>query len=262
MRYVHLETPPWVRRGDGHALYLCPRSGAPRPLSCRAELWNSGFELHEELRVRVLQIVLPFALVRTSCCGSIGRLHNLVVVMVSRMRLCSPTSSGTQAGYRFALPWCFCAFGHEKQHSVLMMATTANQVEDTLRYQDEDFSDTDFDDEESVASLETDDGEDHEPESILAEFSTKTGNTWYLVKWQDCPILRSSWEGQELSVPYPAIAEAWHIERQKQREGKSKPFDIPAFERKVLDVELAERRRRVLRRLKRKINRVLSIVSD
>lgn len=130
----------------------------------------------------------------------------------------------------------------------------------TTRYLD-DLSDSDFDDEESVASLDTDDGEDHQPESILAQVSIKNGTIWYLVKWVDCPLLRSSWEGQELAVSHPSIVEAWLVERQKQLDGTSKPFDIPAFERRVLDVELAERRRRVLRRLKRKVNRVLSIVS-
>jgi hypothetical protein len=113
---------------------------------------------------------------------------------------------------------------------------------------------------DSIASLETDDGTDHPPEKILAQHSSKNGFIWYLVKWQDCPVLRSSWEGVELFADCPQVLENWLIERQKQIDGKSKPLDIEAFNKAVLDVEKAERERRSLRRLKRQINRILSIV--
>ncbi|KAH7354789.1 hypothetical protein BKA65DRAFT_394505 [Rhexocercosporidium sp. MPI-PUGE-AT-0058] len=117
-------------------------------------------------------------------------------------------------------------------------------------------------DNESLASLETDDGQDHPPEKVLAQFTSKTGFIWYLVKWQDCPILRSSWEGKELFDDCPWVLDSWQIELQSQAEGKSKALDIHAFNQAVLDVEIAERQRRTLRRLKRKVNRVLSIVTD
>lgn len=136
-----------------------------------------------------------------------------------------------------------------------------NITQENLQFLD-DQSDTDLDDdEESIASLETDDGVDHAPEKILAQITSKNGFNWYLVKWESCPVLRSSWEGQELFANYPWIVAAWQVEKQKQLEGKSKPLDIAAFEKAVLNVELAERQRRVLRRLKRKVNRVLSIVT-
>jgi hypothetical protein len=136
-----------------------------------------------------------------------------------------------------------------------------DNTQENLHYLD-DQSDTDLDDdEESIASLETDDGEYHLPERILAQIPSKNGFNWYLVKWENCPILRSSWEGLELFSNYPWLLEEWLVELQRQTEGKSKPLDIAAFEKAVLDVELAERRRRILRRLKRKINRVLSIVA-
>jgi hypothetical protein len=127
----------------------------------------------------------------------------------------------------------------------------------------EDNSDADLEDgNESLASLETDDGEDHPPEKILAEVETKHGRTiWYLVKWTDCPILRSSWEGKELFKDCPWVWDAWLIEKQKQAEGKSKPLDIAAFNKAVLDLEVAESQRRTLRRLRRKVNRVLSILA-
>lgn len=123
----------------------------------------------------------------------------------------------------------------------------------------EDLSD---EDNESLASLETDDGQDHPPEKILAQYSKPgQGIVWFLVKWQDCPLLRSSWEDRGLFTGYPWILEAWQVELQQQAEGKSNPFDIHAFDRAVLEVEKAERQRRKLRRLKRRINRVLSIVT-
>ncbi|PBP26242.1 Nucleotide exchange factor SIL1 [Diplocarpon rosae] len=105
-------------------------------------------------------------------------------------------------------------------------------------------------DNESLASLETDDGQDHPPEKILAQFTSRAGPIgliWYLVKWQDCPILRSSWEARESFNDCPWILDSWQIELQNQAEGKSTPFDINAFNQAVLDVEVAERRRRTLR---------------
>jgi hypothetical protein len=126
----------------------------------------------------------------------------------------------------------------------------------------EDNSDAELeDDTESLASLETDDGEDHPPEKILAEIASKNGFVWYLVKWKDCPFLRSSWEGREIFENSPWILDAWLVEKQNQIDGKSQPLDIGAFNRAVLDIEVAESQRRTLRRLKRKVNRVLSIVA-
>ncbi len=116
------------------------------------------------------------------------------------------------------------------------------------------------DDNESLASLETDDGQDHPPEKILAEITSKNGFVWYLVKWQDCPILRSSWESVALDS-FPWILEEWEREKQRQREGKSKPLDIADFNKRVLDVEVAERQRRIVRRLKRKVKRLLDIAA-
>lgn len=138
-----------------------------------------------------------------------------------------------------------------------------NYAQENLQILD-DQSDTDLDDEdeESVLSLETDDGEDHLPEKILAQNTWKNGPTWYLVKWENCPILRSSWEGEEIFDGHPWLLDQWQVEKQKQSEGRSEPLDIQAFEKAILDVELAERRRRILRRLKRKVNRVLSIAFD
>jgi hypothetical protein len=132
-----------------------------------------------------------------------------------------------------------------------------------LPSQDPNYSDhSDFDDRESLASIETDDGQDHPPEKILAEITSRNGFTWYLVKWKDCPVIRSSWEGRETFDNSQWLLEDWAREKEKQEKGESTPLDIAAFNKKVLEVELAERQRRVLRRLRRSFNRVLSIVKD
>jgi hypothetical protein len=116
-------------------------------------------------------------------------------------------------------------------------------------------------DEESLASLETDDGQDHPPERILAQLKGKTGPNWYLVKWKDCPVIRSSWESADLFESCPWILDAWLIERQRQAEGLTQPLDLVAFDKAVFDAEVAHTRRRILRRLRRRFNRVLSIVA-
>lgn len=118
-----------------------------------------------------------------------------------------------------------------------------------------------FSDDESLASLETDDGQDHPPERILAQVTGKNNFIWYLVKWQDCPVIRSSWEGKELFSSCPWVLDAWFVEQQRQAEGLSKPLDKRAFDKAVFDAEVATQRRRVLRRFKRRFNRVLSIVA-
>ena len=138
------------------------------------------------------------------------------------------------------------------------MATTNPPAQ--VYYLDND-SDSDYNDADSVASIETDDGVDHPPEKILAQFVSKNGFVWFLVKWQDCPLLRSSWEGSAIFESRPKLLEEWLVEKQKQQEGKSKPLDIAAFNKAVLDVEVAEKQRRTLRRLKRRVNRVLSLVA-
>jgi hypothetical protein len=121
--------------------------------------------------------------------------------------------------------------------------------------------DTESNDTESNASLETDDGEEHNPEKVLAEIKSRNGAIWYLVKWEDCSVLRSSWEGGNTLLQHPTISLAWEVEKQKQARGESKPLDLEAFHRAVDEVERAEKHRRMLRRLKRSAKRVVSIVT-
>jgi len=138
-----------------------------------------------------------------------------------------------------------------------MATTNPQQIAQYLG--DDDYDDTS--DTESLASLETDDGGYHPPERILAQFQAPNDFVWYLVKWHNCPLIRSSWEGKELFSSCPWVLDAWIIEQQRQAEGLSKPLDIHSFNKAVFDAEVAAQRRRVLRRLKRRFSRVLSIVA-
>ncbi|EPE36582.1 Chromo [Glarea lozoyensis ATCC 20868] len=121
--------------------------------------------------------------------------------------------------------------------------------------------DEESDDEESLASLETDDGQDHAPKRILTQIKDKNHFIWYLVKWEDCPVIRSSWESADLFESCPQILETWSKEYELQQEGKSTPFDLVAFDKAVHEAEVARSDRRVLRRFRRNLQRVLSIVA-
>lgn len=114
---------------------------------------------------------------------------------------------------------------------------------------------------ESLASLESD-SEEQPPEKILTEIVGKNNHIWYLVKWKDCPLLRSSWEGKDCLENYPGILDQWLLDKQNQKEGKVQPFDLQAFDKACKDLDLAERQRRILRRFRRKVKRILSIVAD
>jgi hypothetical protein len=123
------------------------------------------------------------------------------------------------------------------------------------------------DDAESLASLETDDGHYHPPEKILGQFSSKIRThdikgQIYLVKWQDCSILRSSWEDvASIKAKFPLIVDIWDIEKQKQWEGKEPFFDLDEFHKAGEEERRIQRSRRILRRIKRRYQRVLDIVS-
>ncbi|KAG9228782.1 hypothetical protein BJ875DRAFT_525467 [Amylocarpus encephaloides] len=136
----------------------------------------------------------------------------------------------------------------------------ANDVPQFLNYLEDDIYES-TNDVESIASRESDDNQDHSAERVLAQVKGRTG-TWYLVKWKDCPVIRSSWEGEDIFENYPWVLDAWYIEQQRQAEGLSKPLDLVAFDEAVFDADVAQSRRRALRRLKRRLNRVLSIAAN
>lgn len=121
------------------------------------------------------------------------------------------------------------------------------------------YSDSDTDT-ASLLSLESDDSV-HRPEAILAELAHK-GHIWYLVQWLDCPVLNSSWEGPDILVQHPDLQKQWEEEKERQRKGESKALDIAAFEKECVDVFEKEAERRILRRLKRKVERLLLAVAE
>lgn len=117
------------------------------------------------------------------------------------------------------------------------------------------------DDSDSVASNATDDGQTHLPEKILARQDIKHNNqdrSWYLVKWENCPILRSSWETGDLFQEYPKLLQDWDVEQQRRVAGEG-VFDLEAFNKAVADLETAYTRRRQLRRLKKDVRGLLQL---
>jgi len=60
----------------------------------------------------------------------------------------------------------------------------------------------------------------------------------------------------------PEIIETWEEDKKRQVEGKSKTLNLEAFLEAVEDLENAQRERRKLRRLKYKINSVLSAIGN
>lgn len=117
------------------------------------------------------------------------------------------------------------------------------------------------DDAESLASLDSDDANISTIECIIAEFKGKHNHTWYLVKWIDCPAIRSSWECSSLFTDSRLLDE-WQLEKKRQAEGKSQPLDIAKFHQAVLDLELAEKQKRTLRRLKRQATSILNAIES
>lgn len=145
--------------------------------------------------------------------------------------------------------------------SDLLMMTTNHSARAFERGEDEFF---DVEDAESIASLETDDGKEHLPEKILAEeqWNDQPGRIFYLVKWQDCPALRSSWESRETVEKFPLLFQAWLVLKQEQAEGKAVPLDLAAFNQALDTREKIKRSQRTFRRLKRQVDRVLSFMSN
>lgn len=139
---------------------------------------------------------------------------------------------------------------------------TTNYPEDQLNHLNRESEGEASNSAESQASLESDLEEDSTPEKILTEIVGLNNRIWYLVKWKDCPLLRSSWEGETCFENCPWVFDQWLIEKQSQKEGKTRPFDVKGFNQACKELELAERERRNLRRFRRKVKQILSIVAD
>lgn len=147
------------------------------------------------------------------------------------------------------------------------MATPTNQADQNqLDYGHDILVDLDdgTDSQDSDASNETDDGQQHPTEKIIAEGHTCSGRPpLYLVKWKNCPLLRSSWQSEDyLNLYYPEVLADWRLEKKRQERGLSKPLDLQAFDDALKALDKAQRQRRILRRLKKKFTRVLEIVAS
>jgi len=137
-----------------------------------------------------------------------------------------------------------------------------------LEWSDAAYTDSEDDadaDAESIASLASSNTE-RTIEGILAEANHESKNEdpdchrFYLVKWTDSPVLRSSWEHASFLVDYQDVLQEWQAEKKRQQEGKSVPFDYEAFNKSIEEQEFRDRARRRLRRFKRHIQRIVSIV--
>lgn len=141
---------------------------------------------------------------------------------------------------------------------------------DFLLDDDDHFFDSSYEDEEcdaeSLASLENEEENQSafvtEPEKILAEHHSYR-HTWYLVKWENCPLVQSSWEIDTnlTKSEYKNLLDAWREEKVLQNQGQKDPFDLQAFTRLVDDTKKLEQGRRNLRRWKRQVKGIIAAIT-
>lgn len=98
-----------------------------------------------------------------------------------------------------------------------------------------------------VSSYESD--KEYEVEQILAEKQI-LGRYYYLIKWANYPIMRATWEPEE-NILDPNVVSAWKPRLEQQRAGKSKAFDVAAWELKMEELKSDKERRKVRREEKR-----------
>lgn len=136
---------------------------------------------------------------------------------------------------------------------------------------DFDLFDSDYQDDEStsqsLAELQ-EDADTDEPfavERILAE-RQRQGQVEYLIKWENFPLLRSTWEFQEALVGIGLISKSlidlWKIEKFQQKQGTKAPFDVDAFHRALKEIQELEKGRRNLRRWKRQLKGVVQAINS
>jgi hypothetical protein len=141
-----------------------------------------------------------------------------------------------------------------------------NYYHDTNNLEWSDVDYTESEDAESIASLASSNAEERSIERVLAETNhdcrskDPDSHRFYLIKWTNSSVLRSSWEHVSFLKDRPDIVEEWEAEKKRQAEGKSPAFDYEEFNRRVDEQECRERARRRLRRFKRHMQHILSIV--
>ncbi|KAI9680332.1 MAG: hypothetical protein M1829_001218 [Trizodia sp. TS-e1964] len=111
-------------------------------------------------------------------------------------------------------------------------------------------SDESDDDSVSLNSTELSEVQEEYPvERILAE-RTNGSKQAYLVKWENYPINRSTWEPIE-SFTNPGILDQWKESKLLQAHGLENAFDVDAFEQSLLRLARSTARRKARRKVKR-----------
>lgn len=105
----------------------------------------------------------------------------------------------------------------------------------------------------STIDSEHDPDEEFVVDAVLAERPhedpTQEGAMQYLIKWENYPLHRSSWEGRDnLSSE---LYHQWQEQRELEVRGKHIPFDVRVFESARADIERAREGRHMLRNAKR-----------
>ncbi len=157
------------------------------------------------------------------------------------------------------LPNEFAALDDIKNSQDIHLTLVLN-MSTNLQNQDYAYFEVD-DDSDSQDSAEESEDVDYPVERIIAEFTCRNGHLWYLVKWKNCPLVRSSWECKALFKEIPWVLDEWKVEKQKQLEGKSDPLDLVAFNRACLELEVAQRQRRRLRSFRKQAQTILEAVT-
>lgn len=110
----------------------------------------------------------------------------------------------------------------------------------------------------SLASTEDEDEPENPPERIVYE-DQRHGRTYYLVIWQGYySIVRLTWETEDCLREYPQVLSTWELEKQKIADGRSKSFNLAAYNDARCRLQKLEKDRRRLRRLKRTVKSVLA----
>lgn len=112
-------------------------------------------------------------------------------------------------------------------------------------------SDSDSIDLESTEESEVDEGKDYVVECILAEDEDVEGKMFYLLKWEDYPYLRSTWEPAE-NIKGQSTFDEWEAQKERIEKGLAKPFDVDKFKEELDQEEEAKALRHKRRERKRK----------
>ncbi|KAL8834653.1 MAG: hypothetical protein Q9170_003655 [Blastenia crenularia] len=87
-------------------------------------------------------------------------------------------------------------------------------------------------------------------EAVLAEIVDVDGITWYLVKWENYPDLRCTWEVEEHFQHEQTLID-WTEQKMQISRGLVEPFDVTDWEKRTDEFKAATIKRKALRRKKK-----------